>query len=76
MRFAHRRTPRLLFVVLVVLVSIAGSLAAPSAGANGTAGGGAAGPSVATLHRGVPTVLDGELVDAATVAAAARGARG
>jgi dihydroorotase len=31
---------------------------------------------VATLHRGVPTVLDGELVDAATVAAAARGARG
>ena len=31
---------------------------------------------VATLHRGVPTVLDGELVDAATVAAAARSARG
>ncbi|NQX06743.1 dihydroorotase [Rathayibacter sp. VKM Ac-2856] len=31
---------------------------------------------VATLHRGVPTVLDGELVDAATVSAAARSARG
>ena len=31
---------------------------------------------VATLHRGVPTVLDGELVDAAVVAAAARSARG
>ncbi|MBF4462442.1 MULTISPECIES: dihydroorotase [unclassified Rathayibacter] len=31
---------------------------------------------VATLHRGYPTVLDGELVDPATVAAAARSARG
>ncbi|QHC68479.1 dihydroorotase [Rathayibacter sp. VKM Ac-2759] len=31
---------------------------------------------VATLHRGFPTVLDGELVDASTVAEAARSARG
>ncbi|KQQ01402.1 MULTISPECIES: dihydroorotase [unclassified Rathayibacter] len=31
---------------------------------------------VATLHRGVPTVLDGGLVDASTVAEAARSARG
>ncbi|MWV49778.1 dihydroorotase [Rathayibacter sp. VKM Ac-2803] len=31
---------------------------------------------VATLHRGYPTVLDGELVDASTVAESARSARG